>query len=84
MSCSTYYSYNKSLSGITRCKIENETNNTLKRYGYNLEHNFGYLDIWIFGYLDIWIFGYLDIWIWIKKFIYGFSNIKFFSVTNFN
>lgn len=30
------------LAGRTRWKIENENNNTLKRQGYNLEHNFGH------------------------------------------
>lgn len=29
-------------SGRARWKIENENNNTLKRQGYNLEHNFGH------------------------------------------
>ncbi len=28
-------------AGQTRCKIENENNNTLKTKGYHLEHNFG-------------------------------------------
>ncbi|XQQ07960.1 MAG: ISNCY family transposase [Leptolyngbya sp. IPPAS B-1204] len=30
------------LAGRTRWKVENETNNTLKTKGYNLEHNFGH------------------------------------------
>jgi hypothetical protein len=29
-------------NGRTRWKTENENNNTLKRHGYNLEHNFGH------------------------------------------
>ncbi|MCL5999805.1 MAG: ISNCY family transposase [Chloroflexi bacterium] len=31
--------------GRTRWKIENESNNTLKRNGYHLEHNFGHGDL---------------------------------------
>jgi hypothetical protein len=30
------------LAGRTRWKVENESNNTLKTKGYNLEHNFGH------------------------------------------
>jgi hypothetical protein len=30
------------ISGKTRWKVENESNNILKNQGYNLEHNFGH------------------------------------------
>ena len=30
------------ISGRTRWKVENESNNVLKNQGYNLEHNFGH------------------------------------------
>ena len=29
-------------SGRARWKVENENNNVLKNYGYNLEHNYGH------------------------------------------